>query len=242
MPRAVGTAEADVGQGSRQQACFASAKIGENMYSTGTFLAGLVITILLASTGIIVWIMRSAASQRDRQALALDDLLRLEETVSALIERLKASSDEAVEAMDQRQEQLERVLRLCDRRVQSTLNTESVINKPVANEPMISEPAIGEPAIGEPAISKSVISEPAFSKSVISELETGGPITGESAIDEPNTNETATGEPAVDKSANEAVVIAAPQDGVTDEVEIARRSGMLRGEIDLMIELQSLKQ
>lgn len=73
--------------------------------------------LTFCGTLFVYWVRNSVASRQEEQALSASDLQLMEDTVAALIDRLKAASDEAVAAIDSRQCALQALLDKVDTRV-----------------------------------------------------------------------------------------------------------------------------
>jgi hypothetical protein len=84
----------------------------------GWFILLIIIGVLIfCGTLFAYWVRNSVAQQKEEQALSESDLRLMEDTVSTLIDRLKAASDEAVAAIESRQVALQALLDRVDERV-----------------------------------------------------------------------------------------------------------------------------
>lgn len=84
----------------------------------GWFILLLILGLLIfGGTLFVYWVRNSMAQIQEEQALSSSDLRLMEDTVTALIERLKSASDEAVAAIEARQCGLQRLLDEVDDRV-----------------------------------------------------------------------------------------------------------------------------
>lgn len=81
----------------------------------GWLLLLLVLGLLtFGGTWLVFWLMRSTADHRESEVLNAADLRLLEESVQALVARLKAATDEAVAEITERQVRLQAVLDRAD--------------------------------------------------------------------------------------------------------------------------------
>lgn len=78
---------------------------------------GLIGFLTFVGVAVAFWLSRVVAQHREKETLTATDLRLLQETVEALIERLKVASDEAVGEIELRQKELQALLDRVDEKL-----------------------------------------------------------------------------------------------------------------------------
>jgi hypothetical protein len=153
----------------------------------GLIVAAVLAVILFGGLGLAWYLFRMVTTQRSQQEVSREDMLRLQETVEALILRLQEASNDAVAEIEARQQKLEELLARVDNLPKTEKAPRRKTSSKTAEAPKIADEKMNER----------------------------------------------------ERDAQEILRLA--EEGV-DGTEIARRIGISRAEVELMLEMHAIRR